>query len=113
MTATSNGRSRNLRPGQAGVAVLADAFNTINQVTIQNVLEHSYRAVAAIVENGRGTVGRRCRAAGNILRSSPPPQNGTCEFPCIRLKHLPACSLSALVFILDRGNGEPEPCTFG
>src|SRR5438128_5156233 len=34
------------------------------------------------------------RVAGKVLRSSRPPQNRTCEFPRIRLKHLPACRVS-------------------
>src|SRR6266511_2303797 len=34
------------------------------------------------------------RVAGKVLRSSRPPQDRTCEFPRIRLKHLPACRVS-------------------
>src|SRR4051812_14678138 len=61
--------------------------------------------LVAAVEN----VGSRCRVAGKILRSSRPPQNRTCRFLRIRLKHLPAYRVSAvLVSVLDGTSGGRE-----
>jgi hypothetical protein len=48
-----------------------------------------------IIATNSESVSWQCRVAGRILRSSRPPQNRTCEFPRIRLKHLPACRVSA------------------
>jgi hypothetical protein len=68
-----------------------------------------FAGVRKITQQRAESVRFQCRVAGKILRSSRPPQNRTCEFPRIRLKHLPAYRGSAaLVSVLDCTSGGRE-----
>jgi hypothetical protein len=72
-------------------------------------LRFSASRSSKIIATNSERVSWQCRVAGKTLRSSRPPQNRTCEFPRIRLKHLPAYRVSAvLVFVLDGTSGGRE-----